>query len=49
MANLADHTWILAIGNEFGEYRRIAELSQITPKRYDWRPAMSPPTNKVVM
>lgn len=37
-ANREKPTWLLCIANEFGEYRMIAELSQITPKRYDWRP-----------
>ena len=37
-ANRDNPTWMLCISNEFGEYRMIAELSQITPKRYDWRP-----------
>ena len=37
-SNPMNPTWLLCIANEFGEYRMIAELSQITPKRYDWRP-----------
>ena len=36
-ANRDNPTWLLCISNEFGEYRMVGELSQITPKRIDFR------------
>ena len=35
--NRDNPTWLLCISNEFGEYRMVGELSQITPKRIDFR------------
>lgn len=31
------HVWVLCAANELNEYRRIAELAQITPKRIEFR------------